>query len=101
MYAAHSAWVIKSWASAETRAVFEGADSVIIPADLLLHARRKLMMLDAAVELEDLQVLTSNVLEKLEGDRSGQYCFRITEQYRICFVWKLGHAYDVEIVDFH
>ena len=59
------------------------------------------MILDAAVELEDLQILTSNFLEKLRGDRTGQYCIRITEQYRICFVWKQGHAHDVEIVDFH
>ena len=93
--------MIKSWASAESKAVYEGAESVILPADLLRHARRKLMILDAAVELEDLQILSSNFLEKLEGDRSGQYCIRITEQYRICFVWKQGHAYDVEIVDFH
>ena len=93
--------VIKSWASAETKAVYEGADSVILPADLLRHARRKLAILDAAVELEDLQILTSNYLEKLEGDRSGQYCIRITENHRICFVWNHGHAYDVEIVDFH
>jgi proteic killer suppression protein len=93
--------VIKSWASAETKAVYEGAESEIIPAGLLRQARRKLMILDAAVELEDLQILTSNYLEKLEGNRTGQYCIRITEQYRICFVWKQGHAYDVEIVDFH
>ena len=93
--------MIKSWASAETKAVFEGADSVILPAELHRHARRKLMILDAAVELEDLQILASNYLEKLQGDRTGQYCIRITEQYRICFEWKQGHAYDVEIVDFH
>lgn len=93
--------MIKSWASAETKAVYEGEESVILPAGLLRDARRKLMILDAAVELEDLQILTSNFLEKLEGDRTGQYCIRITEQYRICFVWKQGHAYDVEIVDFH
>ena len=59
------------------------------------------MILDAAVELEDLGILTSNYLEELKGDRSGQHCIRITQQYRICFVWKQGHAYDVEIVDFH
>jgi toxin HigB-1 len=93
--------VIKSWASAETKAVYEGADSVILPARLHRHARRRLMILDAAVELEDLQILASNYLEKLAGDRTGQYCIRITEQYRICFVWKEGHAHDVEIVDFH
>ena len=93
--------MIKSWASAETKAIHEGAESVILPAALHRKARRKLMILDAAVELEDLQILTSNYLEKLEGDRTGQYCIRITEQYRICFVWKQGHAHDVEIVDFH
>ena len=59
------------------------------------------MILDAAVELEDLQILTSNFLEELDGERTGQYCIRITQQYRICFVWKQGHAHDVEIVDFH
>jgi proteic killer suppression protein len=58
-------------------------------------------VLDAAIELEDLRILARNYLEKLDGDRSGQYCIRITEQYRICFVWKQGHAYDVEIADFH
>jgi len=93
--------VIKTWASVETKALYEGADSVILPSDLRRHARRKLVILDAAVELEDLQILSSNSLEKLEGDRTGQYCIRITEQYRICFIWKQGHAYDVEIVDFH
>jgi proteic killer suppression protein len=93
--------VIKSWATAESKAVYEGAESAILPQGLLRRARRKLMILDAAVELEDLQILTSNFLEKLEGDRTGQYCIRITEQYRICFVWRQGHAYDVEIVDFH
>ena len=93
--------MIKSWASAATKALYEGAESVILPPDLHRYARRKLMILDAAVELKDLQILTSNFLEKLEGDRTGQYCIRITEQYRICFVWKQGHAHDVEIVDFH
>jgi toxin HigB-1 len=93
--------VIKSWASPEAKAVHEGAESVILPSALLRRARRKLMILDAAVELEDLQILSSNFLEKLAGDRAGQHCIRITQQYRICFVWKQGHAYDVEIVDFH
>jgi proteic killer suppression protein len=93
--------VIKSWLTLETKAVYEGAETAILPPALLQRARRKLMILDAAVELEDLGILTSNYLEELKGDRSGQHCIRITEQYRICFVWKQGHAYDVEIVDFH
>ena len=93
--------MIKSWASAETKALYEGTECSILPADMHRRARRKLMILDAAVELEDLQILTSNYLEKLEGDRTGQHCIRITQQYRICFVWKQGHAHDVEIVDFH
>lgn len=93
--------MIKSWLTLEAKAVYEGEESPILPTALLQRARRKLMILDAAVELEDLGILTSNYLEKLEGDRTGQHCIRITEQYRICFVWKQGHAYDVEIVDFH
>ena len=93
--------MIKSWASAETKALYEGAESAILPAEFVRRARRKLMILDAAVVLEDLQILTSNYLEKLTGDRTGQHCIRITEQYRICFVWREGHAHDVEIVDFH
>lgn len=76
------------------------------PAKRLSHdvcraALRKLLMLDAAVTLQDLRVLPGNRLEKLAGDRAGQYSIRINDQWRICFEWSDGNAYEVEIVDYH
>ncbi len=58
-------------------------------------------MLDAAVDLADLRVPPGNRLEKLKGDRGDQYSIRINRQWRICFLWHSGNAYDVEIVDYH
>ncbi len=65
------------------------------------NARRKLEVLDAAGTLEDLRIPPANRLEKLSGDREGQYSIRINDQWRICFTWREGDAYDVEIVDCH
>ena len=64
-------------------------------------ARRKLLMIDAAVQLQDLRVPPGNRLEALKGDREGQYSIRINEQWRVCFRWRDGDAHDVEIVDYH
>ena len=64
-------------------------------------AARKLEMLTAANELKSLRIPPSNRLERLKGDRSGQHSIRINNQWRICFIWKSGNAYDVEIVDYH
>ena len=64
-------------------------------------ARRKLKMLDDAVTLEDLRVLPGNRLEALKGKRKGQHSIRINDQYRICFLWRGGDVYNVEIVDYH
>lgn len=64
-------------------------------------ARRKLRQLDAATELRDLTSPPGNRLEALRGDRQGQYSIRINDQWRICFSWREGNAYDVEIVDYH
>jgi proteic killer suppression protein len=58
-------------------------------------------MLDAAVELRDLSTPPGNRLEALRGDRAGQHSIRINDQWRICFIWKAGDAYDVEIADYH
>lgn len=58
-------------------------------------------MLDAALSLQDLRVPPGNRLEKLTGDREGQHSIRINDQWRICFRWKDGNAYDVEITDYH
>lgn len=64
-------------------------------------ARRKLLMIDAAVDLRDLRVPPGNRLEKLKGDRSGQYSIRINDQWRICFRRQKDGAHDVEITDYH
>ena len=64
-------------------------------------ARRKLRMIEAATKLEDLKAPPANRLEALSGDRNGQHSTRINDQWRICFVWRAGDAYGVEIVDYH
>lgn len=64
-------------------------------------ALRKLDMLDAAVTIESLRVPPGNRLEPLQGKRLGQFSIRINDQWRICFSWQEGHAYDAEIVDYH
>ena len=64
-------------------------------------ALKKLLILDAAEELVDLRVPPGNRLEKLHGDRKGQHSIRVNDQWRICFQWRAGDAYEVEIVDYH
>ena len=64
-------------------------------------ALRKLLVLDAAGSLNDLRIPPSNRLEKLSGDREGQHIIRINDQWRVCFRWKSGDAFNVEIVDYH
>jgi proteic killer suppression protein len=65
------------------------------------QALRKLDMIDAAPGLLTLTELPGNRLERLKGDRAGQYSIRVNDQWRVCFTWREGHAYDVEIVDYH
>jgi len=72
-----------------------------IPSDLQQKVVQKLQMLNAAQELDDLKVPPGNRLERLKGDRKGQYSIRINNQYRVCFVWRNGDAHDVEVVDYH
>jgi len=64
-------------------------------------ARQKLMLIDAAVELNDLHIPPGNRLEELKEDRKGQHSIRVNNQWRICFIWTAGDAYDVEVVDYH
>lgn len=68
---------------------------------LQLLALRKLVLLDAVLNVEQLRIPPGNRLEKLSGDRSGQYSIRINNQWRLCFSFENGHAYGVEIVDYH
>ncbi len=93
--------MIRSFRDWETEKVFSREPSRRWSRDLQRGARRKLLMLDAAETLADLRVPPGNRLEKLSGDREGQYSIRINDQWRICFRWSEGDAYDVEIVDYH
>lgn len=93
--------MIKSFRDRHTEALFKGHRHPHLPADLQRPALRKLLILDAAVSLDDLRIPPGNRLEKLHGDREGQYSIRINDRYRLCFVWQEGDAYDVEIVDYH
>ena len=71
------------------------------PTDVAKRALNKLVLLDTATRLEDLSRLPGNALETLMGDRKGQYSIRVNQQWRICFIWKDGDAYDVEFCDYH
>jgi proteic killer suppression protein len=93
--------MIRSLASRETEKVFNRRFSRRLAHDIQRKARMKLEILEAADSLEDLRIPPSNRLEKLTGDREGQYSIRINQQWRICFRWHNGDAYDVEIVDYH
>ncbi len=93
--------MIRSFRDRETEKVFNREPSRRWSRDLQRVARRKLLMLDAAETVVDLRVPPGNRLEKLSGDREGQYSIRINDQWRICFRWSEGDAYDVEIVDYH
>jgi toxin HigB-1 len=93
--------MIKSFKSKETARIFERLRSTRLPQDIQQVSYRKLRMLNNAVTLEDLRIPPANRLVKLSGDRSGQYSIRINDQWRICFEWTDGDAYNVEIVDYH
>lgn len=92
--------MIKSFKDAETEKVFRRQVSLRLPIDIQQTALRKLRMLSNAVSLNDLRVPPANRLEKLGGNRSGQYSIRFNDQWRVCFEWHDGAAYCVEIVDY-
>ena len=93
--------MIKSFKSKETARIFERLRSTMLPQDIQQVSYRTLRMLNNAVTLDDLRIPPANRLEKLSGDRAGQYSIRINDQWRICFEWIDGDAYNVEIVDYH
>jgi proteic killer suppression protein len=93
--------VIRSFASKETEKIFNRQRSRKLLQDIQQIALRKLRMLNRAVTINDLRVPPANRLEKLSGDREGQYSIRINQQWRICFEWQKGNAYKVEIADYH
>jgi toxin HigB-1 len=92
--------LIKSFKCRETEKLF-GDVRVRRFVNIERVAQRKLTLIDSATTLEDLKIPPANRLEKLAGDRAGQYSIRINDQWRICFKWFDGHAHAVEIVDYH
>lgn len=93
--------MIRSFKGRNAESVFTGKRVHGLPVDIQQRARRKLRMVDAALDLQDLRTPPSNRLEKLKGGRIGQYSIRINSQWRICFAWQDGSATGVEIVDYH
>ena len=93
--------MIQSFADKDTQRVFARERLRRWSTELQRLALRKLLILDAAEELGDLRIPPGNRLEKLSGDRAGQYSIRINDQWRVCFRWSDGDAYDVEITDYH
>jgi proteic killer suppression protein len=93
--------MIRSFKSKEAEKIFNRQYSQRLPQDIQQVALRKLRMLDRALSLQDLRVPPANRLEKLSGDREGQYSIRVNDQWRICFEWRDEDAHNVEIVDYH
>ncbi len=93
--------MIRSFADKRTAAIWVDRMPKGFLSDLAKVARRKLRMVAAATQLEDLRNPPGNHLEMLVGDRAGQHSIRVNDQWRLCFVWRDGDAYDVEIVDYH
>ena len=93
--------MIKSFRDKETEKIFNRQLSDKLPQNIQCIARKKLVILDAVPELNDLRIPPGNQLEALKGDRKGQHSIRINDQWRICFKWSDGDAYDVEITDYH
>ena len=93
--------MIENFADPETEKIFRGIVSKKLPREIQKTARRKLLYLHDAENLQDLLAPPGNRLEKLHGERAGQHSIRINDQWRICFEWHQGRAREVEIVDYH
>ena len=94
-------FVIASFRCTETQKIFEGRRSRKLPSELLRKAEVRLKVLHAVTRLDSLRIPPGNRLEALAGEREGQFSIRINQQWRICFRWEGGDAFDVEIVDYH
>jgi len=93
--------MIRSFKDKRTERIFRGQREKRFPPDITRRARMRLQRLDAAITVDDLRVPPSHRLEKLSGDRAGQRSIRINDQYRVCFEFRGGDAYDVDISDYH
>ena len=93
--------MIKSYRDKETEKLANGRHSRRLPQTIQRRARMRLDRINAAADIEDLRTPPSHHLESLSGDRRGQHSIRISDQWRVCFEWRDGHAHEVEIVDYH
>lgn len=93
--------MIQSFATAESEQFYASGKSRRFPPDILKRAAMRLTQLDAATSIEDLRLPPSNRLEALTHGRAGQWSIRINDQWRVCFRFENGDAFDVEIVDYH
>jgi proteic killer suppression protein len=93
--------MIKTFKDGNTQKVYQRKHSRKFPPDIQQVALRKLRMINNAISLNDLWVPPANRLEKLGGDRSGQWSIRINDQWRVCFEWRGSDAFNVEIVEYH
>jgi proteic killer suppression protein len=93
--------VIKTFKDAKTEKIYQRERSRKLPPDIQQVALRKLRMVNNSINLNDLRVPPANRLEKLGGNRAGQYSIRINDQWRICFEWRGSDAFNVEITDYH
>jgi proteic killer suppression protein len=93
--------MIRSFGDRETELVWSGVRSRKLPGDIQNKALVKLTLLNRSANLDDLKIPPGNRLERLKGERRHQHSIRINGQWQICFEWREGHAYGVEIVDYH
>jgi proteic killer suppression protein len=93
--------MIKSFNCSETEKIWAGKGSRRLPNNIQGVARRKLRMVNNAAILKDLQIPPANRLEALKGDMLGLYSIRVNDQWRLCFRWDKGDAYEVRMVDYH
>jgi len=93
--------MIRTFADRQTQLLYETGRSRRFPPDITRRATRKLEYIDLATGLDDLKAPPSNRLHELEGDRQGQFAISVNDQWRICFRFVNGDAYDVELTDYH
>jgi len=97
--------MIQSFKNNATEDIFDGLASRVArkccPQSIWPVARRKMDQINRVRDITELKVPPGNRLERLKGDRENQYSIRINQKYRICFIWEEGHAYDIEITDYH
>ena len=93
--------MIRSFRSKETEAIWKGVQIRHVSIEVQIQVRRKLRVLNNVRTLMELQIPLGNRLEALKGDRKGQHSIRINDQFRLCFVWKDGDSFQVEMTDYH